>query len=314
MPARLGATALALLLVGAQSLLEAKLVALAPAPGVSREASAPFPPRLLRWLSLGQLPVVVDSLWLRALQATDVETARRAASDERSQLFREMDALTELDQAYFEAFEHGTILLSVVSRDPTGAAMLVEKGLRFLKLELDGYPESFRQGSWARAWNLYVLKAYLHMFELGDMPEAASAFVEASRLPGSPAYLDGYERRLSKPDGQYEVGLRLLNSLIQAAKDVPSRERLEEQRRSLHVGQYLFNLNRDFRVFLNKIPEYRNEPEVPRGGIERLWERFRDEGRVPESLADPWGGKLSVDPGKGRIVSTTPHEKVLGLD
>ncbi len=309
-------TALALgcvaILLGVQATLESRF-STEPVVYAIRGHDAPFPPRLLQWLSFGQLPVMIDSLWIRALQAGEVTAVKRLPTDARPQLFHDFDSLTELDPAHFLAYQTGVIFLTVVQRDPTGALKLVDKGLRFEREGLASYPAAFRQTEWQMAWNLHMLKAYLYMFEFSDMPRAAAEMVAAAAYPDVPVYLKGYEQRLAKPDGQYEVGMRVLNWFITNAGNPGIREGFEEQLRSLHVGQYLFNLNRDFGLFLAKIPEYRNTPAgVSPAFLKSYWSKFR--GETDLRGQDPWGGELRLDPGTGRIMTTTPHQRVMGLE
>lgn len=142
------------------------------------------------------------------------------------------------------------------------------------------------------------------MFELQDIPHAAVAFQGAAAIPGSPPFLQSIQKRLQSPGGEYEVGLRLLNHMIQGEKEEDAKEELIKKRNSLVVGQYLYELNHSFQGFLQV------RSRMP-GSIGSKFEAYLKSSRTPSR--DPWGGVLSVTP-EGRIVTSTPHNKVFGLD
>lgn len=100
------------------------------------------------------------------------------------------------------------------------------------------------------------------------------------------------------------MGLRLLNHMIQGEKEEDAKEELIKKRNSLVVGQYLYELNHSFQGFLQV------RSRMP-GSIGSKFEAYLKSSRTPSR--DPWGGVLSVTP-EGRIVTSTPHNKVFGLD
>lgn len=273
-----------------------------------KEQEAKWDPSLVRMLSFGQLPTTIDLLWLRVL--ADPAYAHVLAG-QHAPAYYDLDLATDLDPAFFELYHLGSYLLSIVRNDNTGARDLLEKGRRFHREALSAYPESFQKKYWGQAWGIYLTLAYVYLFELQDMPQAARVFREAAEIPGAPVYLQSLKERLARTGGEYDVALRLLNHLIEQAPDEPSRERLMSKRRSLLLSQYLHVLNERFRAFVDRDPAARRSQQVPRELAERLWRAFQAQERLAPS--DPWGGRLSLGP-SGRIVSTTPHERVFGLE
>ncbi len=285
-------------------------------PQIQEEAAvADRVPRLLvQAVSFGNLPAVVDGLWIRAVPRTDIVNGpKRKKTDPRDPFYQEFDLITDLDPLYQTAYIAGSIFLSVIRRDPPAAVSLLEKGERVIRTELPKLPASFRAREWSRSWDLLAQLGYNYLYELDDAASASRVLLEASRQPGAPEYLGMIAQRVSEPDGAYQLGLRLLNGQINAQPEGSDlRRELESRRFQLYVSQYLFNLNRDFREFLSKIPEYRAQVSVTPDQMERFWSAFRRKADV--GAKDPFGGTLSLDSKSGQVATTTPHERVFGLD
>lgn len=265
-------------------------------------------PDLVRILSFGQLATAVDMLWLRTL--SDPAQAH-VLPGEHARSFYDLDLATDLDPAFFELYNLGSYVLTIVRNDNEGAKTLLEKGRRFYREDLSGYPAGFQTTYWSRSWNLYLTLAYVDLFELQDMPSAAKAFGEAAKIPGSPAYLQSLSERLQQPGGEYAVALRLINHLIETAPDEVARTSLLTKRKSLYLAQYLHGLNERFRSFSAKDRQFRAQVNPERSLMERIWREFQKSEQVPPQ--DPWGGQVLLSP-SGRITSATPHEKVFGLE
>jgi hypothetical protein len=74
-------------------------------------------------------------------------------------------------------------------------------------------------GDWQRAPMVAILRGYTAAFGLRDWKLAQSAFLDAERIPGSPAYLKNMAEWLSKPGGEKELGHRILETLIRQTTD-----------------------------------------------------------------------------------------------
>lgn len=256
-------------------------------------------PRLFRILSVGHLPAAVDWFWLKSLVDP---AANKVPVGMHANLYYNLDLLTDLDPAFFEAYYVGANLLSVIRDDFTGARDLLLKGNAFRKTRLPQYPPEFQSKYWRGQFTIPMLMAYVFLFDLNDMPSARAAFREAAATTGAPPYLAHLSARLEAPGGEYEVSLKLLNFLITTASDPRVRENLEKQRDSLYVGQFVSDLNRSFAGFSAGKRDL--DPS-------RRWKAFLEETRT--SLTDPWGGQLTLD-SSGRIITSTPHQKVFGLE
>lgn len=261
------------------------------------EQDAKWDPQLFRAVTFGQLGTGIDLLWLRTLADPSIA---HVAPGRHPRAYYDLDLATDLDPAFFELYNLGSYVLTIIRDDNEGARDLLLKGRTFHRERLAAYPEAFRERFWARAWSLYITLAYVQLFELEDMPSAARTFAEAAELPGAPKYLRSLKDKLERPGGQYEVALRLLAHLHETAPDDDSRRRLEEKRRSLLVVHFLATLRERFAGFRGSA-----------AGAADRWSEFVRRGLAPER--DPWGGSLSID-GTGRVVTTTPHERIFGLE
>jgi hypothetical protein len=265
-------------------------------------------PRLYSALLFGQLSAGVDWLWIRTMIDSEI---KHVQPGKHPHFFYNLDLATDLDPAFFMGYTVGASVLSVIRNDAIDAKTLLEKGENFVKHELPNYPPLFAETEWGSAWSIFMLKAYVLLFDLDNLALAADSFREAAKLPGAPSYALSLGERLSKPGGEYQVGMTLLNFMIGAAKDERVKKELEAKRSSLFLSQYLYQLTDSFRGFLKQQPEYKNSTDFGVEKIRKYWNRYKREASVPN--ADPWGGIIRIDD-SGRVISSTPRQKVFGLE
>jgi hypothetical protein len=280
---------------------------LGPAPSVRAERMPlRWEPDFFRFLSFGQIALASHWFWLRAM--TDGEMTR-LPKGQHSQLLYDLQLSTDLDPAFLDGYLYGGNLVVVVRDDGEGGRQLYEKGMAFLQNKLPSQSVYLKDKVWRNAWGLAVSLAYVQLFELDNLPAAAEAFIEASRHPGAPIYIGSLADRLRKPGGRYEVGLRLIQFMLLSAPDERGKEKLEAKRRSLFLSQSLYFLNQRFAAYL--VSRFPGLESVPREKREGEFRRFLAEAAELES--EPFGGTWILTP-EGRIDSTTPREKVFGLD
>lgn len=252
---------------------------------------------LFKAVWLGNWPAGVDWLWITVLLDGD---GSKAAIGEHPALYRTLDLATDLDPAYFDAYSGGANLLAVLRNDGVGARDLLLKAERFRKEALPSLPSSFQERYWPNPWTIPLLLAYVHLFELQDLPRAAENFLEASRVPGGPPYLASLAQRLRQPGGEYEVALRLVGMMRKASQDGRVSAELDEKARSLEIARFLDQVNRSFRAY-----------QEAKGKGPSAWPDFLRDTGAP--ARDPEGGELFVD-GNGKVASPTPRVKVFGLE
>ncbi|MFL5815436.1 MAG: hypothetical protein ACJ763_17810 [Bdellovibrionia bacterium] len=258
-------------------------------------------PRLFKMISFGHLPAAIDWMWIQVLLDPNIS---HVAKGTHPAIYYTLDLITDLDPINFSAYKAGANLLAVVRDDGAGARDILEKGEKFRKEKLSSYPAKLREDYWGYSWGIPYLLVYVYMFELQDIPHAAVAIQEAAAIPGAPDFLLSMQKRLQSPGGEYEVGLRLLNHMIQGEKNEDAKDELIKKRNSLVVGQFLFEINHSFQNFLQ------TRSRMP-GSLQSKFESYLKNTSTPSR--DPWGGVLSVSQ-EGKIVTSTPHNKVFGLD
>lgn len=246
-------------------------------------------PVFFKTLTFGHLPAALDWWFLVSLQDSAVSKVPPGVHPE---LYYGLDLVSELDPAYFEVYQAGANLLTVLRGDGTGARDLLIKGDRFVRNELGSYPQEFKEQVWPRAWNIPMLLGYVYLFHLDDILQAAGAFKYSSELPNAPSYLARLDQKLSRVGGPYEVGLKLTDFMLLGAKDERVRERLTQRKFNLSVNYELFKMNQLLKASGFKL-----------GGS-----------KLP--ARDPWGGIYSIDStsnSERKVMTTTPHEPVFGL-
>jgi hypothetical protein len=274
----------------------------------SAKVSSFVSPELFKTLTFGQWPVGIDWMWLRTLTDSSLAKVPRG---EHPAAFHQFMVATDLDPGFYYIYFAGANLLAVLRDDALGARELLDKGNRYRLEVLPGMPPEFKVRQWGNSWQLLILLAYVQLFELNDIRSAGVSFVQASRIEGVPAYIHSLAHRFEKPGGEYEVGMRLINFMIAGERDVAVRARLETRRQSLFLGQFLFHVRAAFAEYLGANVKYPSTVRVPPEEMRRLWGRFLKTTRTLER--DPLGGRLTVDD-FGRVVTSTPHESVFGLE
>lgn len=254
--------------------------------------------KLFRVMSFGHLPAALDWILIQALLDPGIG---KNYSGIHPQLYSQLDILTELDPLFSEAYVVGANLLAIVRKDPLGAKVLLLRGKAFIEKDLLQYPQAFRDHYWSRPWQLYVLLAYVNLFELEDMPHAAEAFRAASSYAGSPAYLARLAKRLEAPGGEYEVGVRLLNFMLFSDRSVEEKKVLTEKLKNLTLAKFVF----DAKTAFEKDSDLKKTQPVLH------WARFLR--THPEYTKDPSGGRLFIDPQTQALRTTTPYSTVFGL-
>lgn len=280
-----------------------------------------LPADVYRVFSVGFLPAVIDWQWLKAIQDSEIY---HVAKDQRAPVFYVYQLLTELDPFFRQGYTVGAKILAIIRDDIPGSKLLLDRAYEFLKSELPKHSDDWKDRYWYPEWEIPFLLGYLHLFELNQLPESQKYFIEAATYKDAPMFLKNLAERLKRPEGKYEVGLRILNTLIdqQRRKEVGDEsggseasetalKELLKKRDSIFVKEYLFHLNEKFRDFLQSKKKYRTLPSVPRQSLMIYFKEFMRREKL--SSRDPMGGFLKLTP-EGKIGTTTLLLPVLGLE
>jgi hypothetical protein len=207
-----------------------------------------------------------------------------------------LDAITQLDPANTEAYLHGSCVLSVVRIDRDGARALVQRAEAFIERDLPTMPERFQRTYWTYPWDIYLLRAYLELFDFHDFAAATRAFGKAAQFPGAPPYLRSLVAKLNDEERRYPLAQDVLARQLQSvAKDATARAELERKLQDLKVSEFLYHAQR----------AYQAARDGARGNL--TWEQFTR--REPQWTRDPLGGNVSLPPGSEQLTTTTPYKE-----
>lgn len=171
----------------------------------------------LRAMTFGYGHAAGALLWLRFLQQTP---PRKVEEGEVSWIYRDLDALTEIDPDFYPAYEHGGIFLSVITEDKTGAERILLKGA-------ERFPNR---------WRLRAYLGYHYQFELRNEERAAEQYRIGSALPEAPALLGLIASSFLQKERGREESIRFLEGMVRETTDPAMRKQFEDKLRRLRTG------------------------------------------------------------------------------
>lgn len=171
----------------------------------------------LRAMTFGYSRAAGALLWLRFLQQTP---PRKVEKNQVSWIYRDLDALSEIDPEFYPAYEHGGIFLSVITEDFRGAEQILLKGVKV-------FPDR---------WRIRAYLGYHYQFELQEHDKAKEQFLAGAKLPGAPYLLAlTASSYISKEEGK-EQSIRFLEGMIKDAGSPEAKEKLEAKLKKLKGG------------------------------------------------------------------------------
>jgi hypothetical protein len=173
----------------------------------------------LRALTFGYDRAASSLLWLRFLQQTP---PRKVEKSQVSWIYRDLDAITELDPDFYPAYENGGIFLSVITEDKKGAEQILLKG----------------EARFPDRWRLYAYLAYHYQWELGETSKAAEQYLRGAKTPGAPYLLGVLASSYIKKETGSEESERFLEGLLREAKDPAARIKFEEKLKKLREERH----------------------------------------------------------------------------
>jgi hypothetical protein len=173
----------------------------------------------LRAMAFGYSHAASGLLWLRFLEQTP---PRKIGKNQVSWIYRDLDAITELDPDFYPAYEYGGIFLSVITEDKRGAEQILLKGTK----------------AFPARWRIRAYLAYHYQWELGEPEKAAAQYLVGAKLPGAP-YLLGVlaSSYLTKSAGN-EAGIHFLENLLRDTKDPGMRDKFKAKLQKLREGRH----------------------------------------------------------------------------
>ncbi len=251
-------------------------------------------PDLFRILSFGHAPAAVDWLLIKFLGEGNILHVKPGV---RAKVFYYLDLATTIDPAFFSLYTTGTSFLAVARNDKESALSLITKGESFRTQKLPEYPASFYNQFWREEWQIPFMKAYVHLFEFHDLVSSQVCFENLDQMitqgKSVPIQVQGLAQKATRPGGIYEIGMNVLTYLTNTTEDLVLKKEYQKKRESLFLSQYLAQLNDSYKKFKGS------------------WRQFKNEHRIPDQ--DLWGGTIYLN-AEGKVDSTTPRQKVLGIE
>lgn len=235
-------------------------------------------PEFARTLARPVLPMVVDLMWLRALNAIglrDSEAKNRA-------LYEYGLAITELDPRFKQAYEYlGLNIPFAVARDTWSGADLASD---LFRRGLKTYPQDVR---------LHMYLGFSLFHHQRKFAEASDVFAAAAKLPGALSFMGPLATRLKAHSGAAEDALQLTRALLQEELDEEVRAELEHRIAFLEIEVVLQQVDRASRAYFERT-----------GRIASSLHELRLMNLYSGSDLDPSGGVISIEP-DGKATSTS---------
>ena len=233
----------------------------------------------LQLLSLGYKSAAADYYWLRAIYEFGDPTLSRAK-------YPNLVALTErvlaLDPYYVTAYQFAGTALTVHEIDPRFSIDILKRGLEYR-------PD---------AWQVPFLLGFNLFYFEHDYAAAAEALAKAAMLPGAPEISGPLATRLAAQAGRPEIGLSLVDFMLESTQDEKLRTMYAERRRLLQLEAELNWLGA-------ALQQYNARAHEPATSLDDL----RRAGLIPDVAADPLGGKYFID-GHGKIATTSDAKRL----
>ena len=186
----------------------------------------------------------------------------------------------------------------VVALDPDFASVYTFSGAALTVRELDPKysVEILEQGTTHRPdlWSIWFYLGFNAYYFMHDYPKAARALARAATIDGAPEISGPLATRLAAQAGEPEIGLALIDTLINEVdeNDADARQLIEDRRNLLQVEVDLKELNRQLATYRQTHPPPQSLEELMRLHI------------VPNPPSDAAGGtyRLRED---GQVDTTT---------
>jgi hypothetical protein len=178
----------------------------------------------IKKLSLGYDSLLADIYWTRAVQYYGARVATPGANFDL--LWPLLDLTTTLDPHLIPAYRFGAIFLSepgeVGANRPDLAIQLAKRGIAANPSE----------------WRLGTDLGFLYYWRLKDYPNAAAAYLQASKNPKAPAWIKLLAARIAEKGGSFETSRAIWSELFESTKDpIIKKDALAEEYRK-RFGRY----------------------------------------------------------------------------
>lgn len=242
-----------------------------------------MPSKVSGLLSLEFKGIVSDFLFLKtATYFGDKFIKKESISKkEADYVYTSIDALTDLDPWFWDAYLFASMLLTWDFRQIDKANILLEKAKT--------------NRSWDYKPAYYM--GFNHFYFLKDNKTGSSFLMEASKIKGAPPYLASLAARLAMYDNQYKPAIAFLSEILKTTQNPGLKEQYEKRLRTLVIMDRLEKNVHDYKQ------KYGFSPKTLQDLIDK---------DIIESIPDdPYGGRFILLENK-RVYTTSkmrPPEK-----
>jgi hypothetical protein len=180
-------------------------------------------PSAVQKISLGYGSLLADIYWTRAVQYY----GSRVGTDHPNfdLLWPLLDITTTLDPKLVTAYRFGAIFLSEPGR---GGAGRTDLAVKLVKRGIAANPNR---------WRLGADLGFLYYWRMKDYPDSAAAYIQASKVRGSPLWLKMMAARVAQKGGSLETSRMIWSQLYESTQDAMVRKRASEMLRGLKAQE-----------------------------------------------------------------------------
>jgi hypothetical protein len=238
-------------------------------------------PEAVKKLSMGYDPLLADIYWTRAVQYY----GKNVGMDDGdfSLLSPLLDLATTLDPHLVVAYHFGAIFLSETGEAGAGrtdlAIQLVKKGI----------------AANPNQWQLGTDLGFLYYWRMKDYPDAAAAYLQASKIPNSPPWIKMMAARISQTGGSLETSRMIWSQIYDSTNDPDMKKLAGEQMQGLKTREDLEQLSQIAGKYKERFGNYPASSE-----------EMRAAGLLYGIPVDPAGFAYEIGPdGKARLSAKT---------
>jgi hypothetical protein len=229
--------------------------------------------------SFGFGNILADVVWLEAVQ---VSGNLQMTREDYDRLYKLLNVAANFDPKFEIPYLLGGLILGESPLHGREALKVFDRG----------------KGTHPDDWRFPFYVGYTNYFSLGDPEAGGKAMLEASRLPGSPAYLPGLASRMFSEARNPGAALALLAQIVRQESDPSRRAVLERKIREVAV-------ERDLQLLEKAVERYREN----RGTIPAALSDLVREGILPSIPEEPNGGKYLLEP-EGKVRSDRVSQRL----
>lgn len=238
-------------------------------------------PDAIKKLSMGYDGLLGDIYWTRAVQYYGSHAGKK--NPDFHLLWPLLNIATTLDPKLEVAYHFGAIFLSETGEVGAGRTDLA---IKLVKKGIAANPQ---------IWQLGTDLGFLYYWRLKDYPDAASTYLQTSKVPNSPPWIKMMAARVAQTGGSIETSRMIWSQIFASTQDPAVKRRASDELQGLKAQedmQHLNEISEDFKTKVGRYPVSEQE--------------LRSVGFLPGIPVDPAGFPYEIGPdGKARLNSST---------